>query len=196
MSSVENEQEAIIRCIRGDKESFEIIVRNYMKQSYAIALGYVGNHDDAMDLSQEAFIRAYGNIKKFNPECRFFPWFYQILKNLCFNYLKRKRSRVYVSVEETAEKHRLPSQCSDYFDPGVIVERNETKERVWEAIGKLGEKHREIIILRHFQNMSYDEIAEVLFCNRGTVMSRLYYARKALKEILEHDHDGGIYDEV
>ncbi|RKY86356.1 RNA polymerase sigma factor, partial [candidate division KSB1 bacterium] len=81
----------------------------------------------------------------------------------------------------------LAAQRNDDFDPNLLVERNEIKDRVWKAIGQLGEKHREIIILRHFQNLSYGEIAEALFCSKGTVMSRLYYARKALKEILDHE---------
>ena len=78
----------------------------------------------------------------------------------------------------------------DRFDPETVAERNESKDRVWKAIGQLDEKHREVIILRHFQNLSYDEMAKVLFCNKGTVTSRLYYARKRLKEILEHEKGG------
>ena len=72
----------------------------------------------------------------------------------------------------------------------MVVERNETKDRVWKAIGRLDEKHREVIVLRHFQYLSYDQIAKNLFCNKGTVMSRLYYARRRLKEILVSEKGG------
>ena len=75
----------------------------------------------------------------------------------------------------------------DVFDPEMIAERNEAKDRVWKAISQLDEKHREVIVLRHFRNLSYDEMAKVLFCNRGTVTSRLYYARKRLKDILDRE---------
>jgi len=185
-SSHEDEKEVLLRCRRGEKQAFEIIVKKYMKRAYFIALGLVGQHEDALDLSQEAFIRAYRNIKKFNPEQQFFPWFYQILKNLCFNHLKKIRNHRLASLQQITETE-LAAQRNDDFDPNLLVERNEIKDRVWKAIGQLGEKHREIIILRHFQNLSYGEIAEALFCSKGTVMSRLYYARKALKEILDHE---------
>ena len=79
----------------------------------------------------------------------------------------------------------MSTPATDCFDPSLIVERNEVKDSVWQAIGQMDEKHREIIILRHFQELSYDEIAEVLSCNKGTVMSRLYYARRELKELLK-----------
>ena len=76
------------------------------------------------------------------------------------------------------------------FEPDSIAERNETKDLVWNAIGSLEPKHREVIILRHFQNLSYEEMAQLLFCNKGTVTSRLYYARKRLKEVLEQEKGG------
>jgi len=81
-------------------------------------------------------------------------------------------------------------ELADHFDPEMIAERNESTDRVWRAIGQLDEKHREVIVLRHFQNMSYDEMAKVLLCNRGTVTSRLFYARQRLKEMLDHEKGG------
>jgi RNA polymerase sigma-70 factor (ECF subfamily) len=81
---------------------------------------------------------------------------------------------------------------TDCFSPDVVAERNEFKDKVWQAIGKLDDKHREVIILRHFQNMSYEQIAEALYCNKGTVTSRLYYARKRLEELLSTGKGGSI----
>jgi len=78
----------------------------------------------------------------------------------------------------------------DSFTPEVVAERNETKDRLWKAIGKLSEKHREVIILRHFQNLSYEQMSQILYCSRGTVMSRLYYARQRLKELLGTEKGG------
>ncbi len=182
-TTCEDERLLLMRCRKGDSGSFEQIVNLYMKRAYAIALGFVGQHEDALDLSQEAFIKAYKNIKKYDPERRFFPWFYQILKNLCFNYLK-KRKELCFSKASDSEQHRIAQYATDGFDPSVIAERNEMKEQIWTAIGALDEKHREIIILRHFQELSYEEIAEVLGCHKGTVMSRLYYARRELKDLL------------
>ena len=177
---------SIERCRKGSNTAFEVIVRKYMIDAYFIALGLVGNREDALDLSQEAFIRAYNNIEKFNSERRFFPWFYQILRNLCFSHLrKRKREQGRFVTGLDSEQTNIEAAAADDFAPDIVAERSESKDRVWKAISKLEPKHREVIILRHFQNLSYEEISKVLLCNKGTVTSRLYYARKRLKEILE-----------
>ena len=176
------------RLQRDSKEAFEAVARRYMKDAYFIALGLVGNREDALDLSQEAFVRAYRNMKRFNPKWGFFPWFYQILKNLCINHLRNRRAEGR-SLEQLAA-HEPTSARGDCFAPDAVAERNETKDRVWAAIGKLDDKHREVIILRHFQHLSYEQIAQSLFCNKGTVMSRLYYAHKKLKEILDREKGG------
>ena len=188
-------QEEIIamrRCQRGSSGAFEVFVNRYMKDAYFIALGLVGNREDAMDLSQEAFIRAYRNIKHLKPDRRFFPWFYQILKNLCISHLRKRRYRRTSSLD--GENCPEPAATTDYFSPEVVAGRNELKDKVWQAIGKLDDKHREVIILRHFQNMSYEQIAEALYCNKGTVTSRLYYARKKLEELLSTGKGGSIND--
>ena len=184
------------------REAFEAIVKRHMKDAYFIALGLVGNREDALELSQEAFYRAYKHFDQLNAPEKFFPWFYQILRNLCFSHLrKRKVRRAYeLGTDEssagTGDSPSGPSAAgqeakagteADAFDPEMVAERNESKDRVWKAIGQLDEKHREVIVLRHFRNLSYDEMAKVLFCNRGTVTSRLYYARKRLKDILDRE---------
>jgi RNA polymerase sigma-70 factor (ECF subfamily) len=164
-----------------------------MKDAYFIALGLVGNREDALELSQEAFYRAYRHFDQLSSQEKFFPWFYQILRNLCFSHLRRRKvRRAYESGIDDSQSNppsvicNSPSeQMDDIFDPEMVAERNESKDRVWRAISQLDEKHREVIVLRHFRNLSYDEMARALFCNRGTVTSRLYYARKRLKEILD-----------
>ena len=140
--------------------------------------------DDALDLSQEAFVRAYTNLHRFDPKRDFFPWFYQILRNLCFSHLRKKRVRSKFKAQEDSSEPVVPAEAVS-FDPSLVVQRNEEKDRLWEAIGKLDDKHREVIILRHFQHLSYEEISRALSCNKGTVTSRLYHARNKLKEILE-----------
>lgn len=177
---------SIERCQTGSKHAFEAIVHKYMKDAYFIALGLVGNREDALDLSQEAFIRAYNNLESFNSERSFFPWFYQILRNLCFSHLRRRnRRQARFATDLDSEQSTIEPEAHDGFAPELVAERNEAKDRLWKAIGQLEPKHREVIILRHFQDLSYEEISQVLLCNKGTVTSRLYYARKRLKEILE-----------
>ena len=190
MSSVcEKELVLLEPARRGSREAFESIVKMYMKNAYFTALGLVGNRDDALELSQEAFILAYRNIKQLKPDRKFFPWFYQILKNVCFSHLRKTRTRRSHSLEKI-EEQGLVAEVDDSFTPDVVAERNETNDRLWKAIGKLDKKHREVIILRHFQNLSYEQMAQNLFCSRGTVMSRLYYARKRLKNLLGTEKGG------
>ncbi len=169
---------------RSPREAFEAVVKTHMKDAYFIALGLVGNREDALELSQEAFYRAYKHFDQLNSQEKFFPWFYQILRNLCFSHLRKRRLRRTESLND-ADGEPRQLEWSDAFDPEMVAERNESKDRVWRAISRLEEKHREVIVLRHFRQLSYEEMARVLFCNRGTVTSRLYYARKRLKEILE-----------
>jgi len=185
----EKEVLAIEQCQAGSAKAFESIVEKYMKQAYFIALGLVGNREDAMDLSQEAFFRAYSNIDRLNPKRKFFPWFYQILKNLCFSHLRKRVHRKHNSLEVTDES-QISSSSNPQFCPSEIAERNEAKDHLWQAIGQLSEKHREVIILRHFQNLSYDQIAQIIMCAKGTVMSRLYNARKELKSIMNREKGG------
>ena len=188
----QEELAAIERCQKGSAKAFEMIVNRYTKQSYSIALGLVGNHDDALDLSQEAFVRAYKNIGKLRKSSRFFPWFYQILKNLCFTHLKRKRIRQTSSLHNPDGKLIPISAEGDWFVPDAVMERDETKDKVWKAIGKLSDKHREVIVLRHFENLTYEQIAAALYCSKGSVMSRLYHARKKLKKHLDTPNGGNL----
>ena len=186
----EEEAVALRRC-RGSssREAFEVIVSRYMKDAYFIALGLVGNREDALDLSQEAFFRAYCNINRLKEGGRFFPWFYQILRNLCFSHLRKRKVRQAASLDETGGDKSMSAAAAS-FDPEMVAQRNETNDRLWKAIGRLSDKHREVIILRHFQNLSYEQIALNLFCSKGTVMSRLYHARKKLKELLDAEKGG------
>ncbi|MBN2091559.1 sigma-70 family RNA polymerase sigma factor [candidate division KSB1 bacterium] len=180
---METEHDIIQKAQRGDRQAFGIIVQKYMKHAYYIALGLVGSHEAAMDLSQEAFVRAYYSLKKFDPERKFFTWYYQILKNLSFNYL-RDNHRQAASFSEIGEA--MVSQFADSSNNlSQQVEQNELHELLWKGINALKPPDREIIILKDFQEMSYKEIAEILKCPVGTVMSRLYNARKALKELME-----------
>jgi RNA polymerase sigma-70 factor, ECF subfamily len=184
------------------KGAFEAIVQRHMKDAYFIALGLVGNKEDALELSQEAFYRAFKNYGRLNAKDKFFPWFYQILKNLCFSHLRKRKVRKNYQLQiadcelrigdsdtnsQSAINNPPSAEGEEAFDPEAIAERNESKDRIWRAIGRLDEKHREVIILRHFRNLSYDEMAKLLFCNRGTVTSRLFYARQRLKEILDDE---------
>jgi len=181
--AVNNDRDAILSCQKGNKQAFGFLVQKYMKRAYFTALGLVGSHDNAVDLSQDAFIRAFRAIKKFDAGKNFFTWYYRILRNLCFNFI-RDRARHARPFSEMDEK-TIKTMTDETQNTSVLVERNELQNAVWDALATLKKHDREIIILKDIQDFSYKEIAEILNCPIGTVMSRLYNARKALKAKLE-----------
>ncbi len=181
-----DDQELIGRSQRGNSQAFGILVNRYMQRAYYVALGFVGSHEDALDLSQEAFVRAYRHIKRFEKGRKFFTWYYQILRNLCFNFLKKRKKRAYL-FSEIPEEEVLQFRAAAENSPDVDLEKKELKRRLWKAISALSELDREVIILREFQELSYQEMAEVLDCPVGTVMSRLYNARKHLAQYLREE---------
>jgi RNA polymerase sigma-70 factor (ECF subfamily) len=166
-----SEREILESVQKGDKEAYGLIVKRYMHSAYYIALGFVHNQQDALDVSQEAFIKAFRKIKMFDTHMPFFPWFYRLMKNLCIDHLKRKRRKSEVPLEDI----KVLDEARD---------DREMKEALWKGIRELPFDQREVIILRYFRQMSYAEIAELIGRPIGTVMSSLYYAKKKLKGIL------------
>lgn len=173
------ERGLILRCQRGDRSAFEPLVQRHMRTAAGFALAWTGNHEDALDLSQEAFARAFRAIGRFDPSRPFYPWLHTILRNLCLNYLGRAYRKREVPLIDTYE-YRAQTPL-----PDVALERSEVRRQVWQAIRKLPPKDREILILREFQDLTYAEIAAVLGVPRGTVMSRLHTARGRLRVLLE-----------
>ena len=183
-SAVDRDEADMLRaCRNGNREAFGWLVERYKHRAYYAALGLVGSHDAAVDLSQDAFIKAWRAIKTFDPHKRFYTWYYQILRNLCYNFLRdRKRHARPFSEYPPGELSLLPDVG---MDAEAEAERHELAAAVWKAIARLRPAEREIIVLKEFQNLAYKDIAALLDTPIGTVMSRLYNARKALKEQLE-----------
>ncbi|PYV01257.1 MAG: hypothetical protein DMG10_18270 [Acidobacteria bacterium] len=179
------EGSAIERCKNGDREAFGLIVQKYMKPAYYVALGYVGRPDDALDISQDAFINAFRHIKRFDSSKSFFPWFYSILKNLCLNHLSRSRRRKEDSIDQMVEEEGQSRIPVETVNPEQGAVQRDIEVRIGKALQRLRPKEREIIILQHFQDYSYQEIADLLGIPIGTVMSRLYSARRELRRELE-----------
>jgi len=166
--------EAIRLTLSGDKDAFAVIVARYTERAYRMALYVLGNEQDAMDVSQDAFIRAYRNLKRFDVSRPFFPWFATILRNLCYNFLRRRKRKQAYNIEDFQIAE--PSSPSS---SGIAVE---TKIVLNRALAGLSPQDREIIGKFYFEDLSYKKIADELGVPIGTVMSRLYYARKHLKD--------------
>ena len=162
------------RSQRGDPEAFGLLVKRYAGRATALAAVLVGNHADAVDLSQEAFVRAWRHIGSFRGHSSFFAWYCRILRNACFSWLKRRRRTGAVPLVDDRYAAGAP-------DPAVLAERSDEIDRLWAAIFRLSTEHREIIMLAHFQDLSYKEMAAALEIPVGTVMSRLHGARKKLR---------------
>lgn len=183
MDTTFDESAALCQARKGDQAAFDTLVRVYQRKAYAIAYGFVGNREDAIELAQEAFARAYKAIHRFDTEMPFYPWLYRIIKNACLNHLKKKKRRGEVSLTALAEGgYEIVDAGSD---PARDAELNELRGAIVRAIGRLSPKHREILVLRHIEELSYAEIAACLGIPAGTVMSRLHAARVSLRNLLE-----------
>lgn len=169
----------------GNKKALGKLVERHKKLAYRLALGLVGNKDDAHDISQEAFLRVYRSSKTYDAGQPFLPWFYTIISNLCRTWLKRRSRRENKMVDVDDASFLLV----DTANPESVMVKKETIACLQRALTELDFQDREIITLQHFRGMSYDEIATVLSIPRGTVMSRLYYARKKLARLMGK-HDG------
>jgi RNA polymerase sigma-70 factor (ECF subfamily) len=171
---------------QGNPMAFRVLVERYKKKAYYAALKLVGDPDEAYDVSQEAFIRIYNARSRYDPAHPFYAWFYTILRNLARNHLQKRSIRLAYVIRTK----RIHKRSLEFYDsPECIAEADETKKAVWSAIGKLSFDHREIIILRHFEDMSYEEIARLLGIAVGSVMSRLYYARSKLRDLLGEEYE-------
>ena len=170
------------RARQGDKEAFGMLVRTYMRQAYYAALGFLGGHDDALDASQEAFVKAYLAVDRFEPGRSFYAWYYRILKNHCLNMRRKRRSSALSFSEVFATRAEPTSEAPSSSEE---VERAELRKVVWEAIWRLQTDDRELIVARDILGTPYATLAELLEIPPGTVMSRLYYARRRLRDQLK-----------
>ncbi|MDH3784849.1 MAG: sigma-70 family RNA polymerase sigma factor [Acidobacteriota bacterium] len=181
------ERDLILRTQRGETAAFGDLVNRYMRRAYFAALGFVGSSEDAYDLSQDAFVRAFNARDRINPDMPFYTWFYQILRRLCYNFNRdRKLHREKLKqAKPWLEDHA--GWLADQRNPHQQVQRVDLQKRVQEGIASLGEKDREILVLKEFEDLKYREIAELLDIPIGTVMSRLYSARRHLATALEEE---------
>jgi RNA polymerase sigma-70 factor (ECF subfamily) len=176
------DQALVERVQRGDKRAFDILVLKYQNRIIQLAYRYVHDHDEAMDVAQEAFIKAYRSLGKFRGDSAFFTWIYRIAINTAKNYLVasgRRPPRTDLDAQE-AEQYEGAAGLRDYATPEHILLRDELKETIASAISELPDDLRTAITLRELEGLSYEEIAQAMECPIGTVRSRIFRARDAI----------------
>ncbi len=177
----------VSRARQGDLGAYDELVRLYQERIYATVYHMTANHEDANDLAQEAFIKAYQALKSFKGGSSFYTWVYRIAVNKTINFLKQRKHRTHMSLDDldfNAEHDPdLVALISDKT-PRREIDLSELQEKLNTAMQKLSEPHRLVVTLHDVQGSSHEEIAEIMGCNIGTVRSRLFYARQQLQALL------------
>ncbi len=186
-----DDRELLERARGGDQSAFRELVERYQQKAYGVAFGFCRNREDALDRVQEAFVKAYRNITRFEGSSSFYTWFYRILVNVCIDFIRKEKKRKgdvgYEDGYEHDDKDGAFVSTTGSIgnaNPVKALANQELGEKIQEAMGKLSESHREILVLREVEGLSYEELSEVLGVPRGTVMSRLHHARGKLKALL------------
>ena len=186
------DEELVRRAQGGDDEAFRDLMETYKRRAYGVALGIVGDPDEAQDVVQDAFVKAYYKLKEFRFGANFYTWFYRILVNQAIDRWRKTTRSPTISFDdawvsgESSEAEAMVYPKS----PEELAGNRELAEGIARAISALPEYHRTVILLREVEGLAYEEIARILDCSVGTVMSRLHYARAKLKEALKGFREG------
>lgn len=171
----------------GDMVAFEELVARHRDKIYARAFSMMRNEEEAIDLSQEAWVKAWQRLKQFQGDSSFATWMTRIVINLCLDQLRRQKRTRAESIEQLDEElggveRQMPVVTTN---PSEGLERSELRKRIDKAMNQLSYEHRTVLILHEFEEMEYKQIAKVMNCSIGTVMSRLFYARRRLASLLQ-----------
>jgi RNA polymerase sigma-70 factor (ECF subfamily) len=184
--SVAEDQALVAAAQAGDMMAFEELVVRHRDKIYARAYSMMRNEEEAVDLSQEAWVKGWQRLTQFHGESSFATWMTRIVINLCLDQLRKQKRQRTESIEELAEEtggveRQMPVVT---INPTAGLERGELRGRIDRALGQLSEAHRTVIVLHEFEEMEYKEIAKTMGCSIGTVMSRLFYARRKMAALL------------
>jgi RNA polymerase sigma-70 factor (ECF subfamily) len=181
------DRELVERCQRGDLDAYGVLVERYRQRVYGLAFSMLRNEQDATDLSQETFVKGWQAIRGFKKNASFYTWLYRIATNLCIDFVRKRDRRPTVPFEEAIDpeidaKHEVAPSSQPL--PTEELQRKELRQQIDAALMELSADHRAVVQLREFEGLEYAEIAKVIGCSIGTVMSRLHYARKHLQKLL------------
>jgi RNA polymerase sigma-70 factor (ECF subfamily) len=189
MQAAETEDiELVAKCQRGDTQAFNELVTKYRGKVYAMIYNMVHNEQDAWDLAQDGFLKAWKSIGRFRGQSAFYTWLYRIVMNVTIDWVRKKKITGDAEFDEELGLQGVEAAASTAprVDPLPFqkMEGEEIRRRIDDAVEKLSPEHRAVILMREMDGMQYEEIAEALDCSVGTVMSRLFYARKKLQILL------------
>lgn len=179
-------EEVILRAKGGDMDAFEQIVRLYEKKIYNIAYKYVLNEADALDMTQEAFLRVWRGLPGFEMNSGFLTWVYRITANACIDFLRKEKrnknySLVFLDDDDTGSELDLPDER---YEPEAVAEKREEMEQIESALGELETEYRTVLMMRELGGLTYTEIAQTLSIKEGTVKSRISRAREKMRRKL------------
>ena len=185
-----SELDLVKRCQAGETEAFDELVTRYRTRIFAMIYNMVHNEQDAWDLAQDSFVKAWKSIKRFRGRSSFYTWIYRIVMNVTIDWLRKKQVKGAGVEFDDAIQLRAVNPASKTLPkadplPYERMERTEVRARIDNAITQLSPEHRAVILMKETEGMQYHEIAEALGCSIGTVMSRLFYARKKLQNLLK-----------
>jgi len=172
---------------RGNATAFRELVIRHQRRAYAVALGMVHDPDDARDICQEAFLKVHKSLATFEGDAQFFTWLYRIVVNLAIDHLRKRRGQK-VEFDDTQanddpdEGGIAPHRTG--FDPARALSDKELRNKIVAALDKLSPAHRAVLVMREVEGLSYQEMAETMNCSIGTIMSRLFHARKKMQQML------------
>jgi RNA polymerase sigma-70 factor (ECF subfamily) len=183
-----DERKLVEAARRGDADAFQQLVRKHQRKAYAVALGMVHDPDEARDVCQDAFLKAHKNLAGFEGDAQFFTWLYRIIANLCIDHLRKRRGErmefdeTIATADAADDSGIAPRRLG--FDPGRALADKELRHHIHAALDQLTPSHRAVLVMREVEGLSYKEMADVMKCSIGTIMSRLFHARKKMQALL------------
>lgn len=182
----ETDQAVVRRVLKGDVDAFSALVNRYQDRIYSVALNYVSNPEDAVDVTQDAFLKAYTKLRTFDSASSFYTWLYRIAINTAIDFIRKRKSRPVDSLDDEryAEAGFEPVSKDPASDPEKVAARTEQAGVLRAAIGSLSDKLRAVVVLHDVEGLSQEEVAEILKVPVGTVKSRVSRARAELRDLL------------
>lgn len=186
-----DDHELVAAAQAGDRRAFRELYQRYERKVYAVAYGFLRSQEDALDVVQEAFIKVHRYLPNFEGQSSFYTWLYRIVANLCIDHMRRSGRKKDVEFDDKLRHDGGEESATDMVpisalgDPAEAVRNKEILKAVEQSLHRLSDKHRAVIVMRELQGLSYADMAKAMNCSKGTIMSRLFHARRNMQKLLK-----------